>query len=185
MHAAAPLHRQIYEAWRGGILAGRFRHGDRVPSTRELASTLGVSRSTVTEAYDQLIAEGYLESAHGAGTFVCRELPDQWLRPHGSPANGSAPGAPVACRASARGLRMNRGIRSRRPFLPASSIYRMHGPLSTSSRFRSGAGCWPGTFEQTTPALFDYAAQAGGNERLRQSPPMWPAPARCAATRNR
>lgn len=76
-----PLHRQMYEQWRAGILTGRFQRGQRVPSTRELAATLSVSRSTVTEAYDQLVAEGYLDATHGSGTFVCRELPDEALRP--------------------------------------------------------------------------------------------------------
>ena len=76
-----PLHRQIYEQWRSGILTGRFRRGERVPSTRELAATLSVSRSTVTESYEQLIAEGYLDASQGSGTFVCHELPDEALRP--------------------------------------------------------------------------------------------------------
>jgi GntR family transcriptional regulator / MocR family aminotransferase len=78
--SVVPLQKQIYEEWRRGILGGRFRGADRVPSTRDLARTLGVARSTVTAAYDQLIAEGYLEAAHGSGTFVCRELPDDLLR---------------------------------------------------------------------------------------------------------
>src|SRR5689334_3949511 len=71
-----PLHRQIYEHWRDGILAARSRGGDKAPSTRELADTLKLSRATITAAYDQLIAEGYFDATHGAGTFVCRELPD-------------------------------------------------------------------------------------------------------------
>jgi GntR family transcriptional regulator/MocR family aminotransferase len=75
-----PLQKQIYDEWRRGILSGRFRGAERVPSTRDLARTLGVARSTVTAAYEQLIAEGYLETAHGSGTFVCRELPDDLLR---------------------------------------------------------------------------------------------------------
>ena len=74
-----PLHRQIYEAWRRGILAGRFRQGDRVPSTRELAQALRVSRSTVTQAYEQLFAEGYLETQHGSGTFVRGDLHERTL----------------------------------------------------------------------------------------------------------
>lgn len=74
-----PLHRQIYESWRRGILRGRFAGGSRLPSTRELAATLQVSRSTVTQAYEQLIAEGYLQTAHGSGTFVCRVLPEKLL----------------------------------------------------------------------------------------------------------
>lgn len=76
-----PLHRQIYEAWRGGILTGRFRKGDRVPSSRELAAALRISRSTVTQAYEQLFAEGYLQTAHGSGTFVSGELHDHALLP--------------------------------------------------------------------------------------------------------
>jgi GntR family transcriptional regulator/MocR family aminotransferase len=83
-----PLHRQIYEEWRRGILAGRFRGGERIPSSRELAGMLAVSRATVTAAYDQLTAEGYLQSEHGSGTFVARDLPDESLRP---PARKAAP----------------------------------------------------------------------------------------------
>ncbi|HEX5230482.1 MAG TPA: winged helix-turn-helix domain-containing protein, partial [Bryobacteraceae bacterium] len=70
--SSTALHRQIYEQWRQGILSGRFRRAERVPSTRELCAELGVSRSTVTIAYEQLIAEGYLETSRGAGTYVCR-----------------------------------------------------------------------------------------------------------------
>jgi GntR family transcriptional regulator/MocR family aminotransferase len=79
--SSLPLHRQIYEAWRDGILAGRFAGGERVPSSRDLADSLGTSRSTVTQAYEQLVAEGYLETARGAGTFVSAELPDELRRP--------------------------------------------------------------------------------------------------------
>src|SRR3954453_7355633 len=78
--AGTPLHRKIYEEWREGILTGRFRRGERVPSSRELAATLGVARSTVTAAYEQLAAEGYFDSTRGSGTFVCRELPESLLR---------------------------------------------------------------------------------------------------------
>jgi GntR family transcriptional regulator/MocR family aminotransferase len=75
--ARLPLHRQIYDQWCEGILVGRFAPGTRLPSTRELADTLGVARSTVATAYDQLLAEGYLQASHGSGTFVSRELPDR------------------------------------------------------------------------------------------------------------
>jgi GntR family transcriptional regulator/MocR family aminotransferase len=79
--SATPLHRQIYDAWRGDILTGRFRRGERVPSTRELAAALKVARATVAQAYEQLLAEGYLHATRGSGTFVCRELPDELLQP--------------------------------------------------------------------------------------------------------
>src|SRR5580658_8914255 len=90
-----PLHRQIYEQWRKGILTGRFRQGNPVPSTRELAATLEVSRSTVTVAYEQLIAEGYLETAHGSGTFVCRELPSEPAGPRHRPAAAPLADTPI------------------------------------------------------------------------------------------
>jgi GntR family transcriptional regulator / MocR family aminotransferase len=75
--AREPLHRQIYDQWCEGILVGRFAPGTRIPSTRELADALRVARSTVATAYDQLLAEGYLQAAHGSGTYVSRELPDR------------------------------------------------------------------------------------------------------------
>lgn len=75
--APRPLHRQIYDAYRDAILSGRLRPGQRVPSTRGLASELGVSRIPVLGAYAQLIAEGYFESRIGAGTSVSLSLPDQ------------------------------------------------------------------------------------------------------------
>jgi GntR family transcriptional regulator/MocR family aminotransferase len=71
-----PLRRQIYDHWRTAILDRRAVPGDRVPSTRELAETLGVARATVTDAYEQLIAEGFFEASQGSGTFVCRQLPE-------------------------------------------------------------------------------------------------------------
>src|SRR5271169_4171036 len=72
------LHRQIYDAYRAAIVDGRLRRGQRIPSTRVLASEIGVSRFPVLGAYAQLLAEGYFESRVGAGTFVSSSLPDQW-----------------------------------------------------------------------------------------------------------
>jgi len=100
---ATPLHRQIYEQWRTGILGGRFSAGDRMPSTRELASALRVSRATIATAYDQLMAEGYLDTQHGSGTFVCRDLPDTPVRaPDRRPRRG-VPTRRSACRRSRAG----------------------------------------------------------------------------------
>ena len=61
---------RIYLALRAAVLDGRLASGDRVPATRDLAAQLGVARGTVTLAYDRLVAEGFLESRPGAGTFV-------------------------------------------------------------------------------------------------------------------
>lgn len=65
-----PLIRQIYKQLRTKILNGELSAGYRLPSTRSLAEDLEVSRNVVLEAYDQLLAEGYLEGQQGAGTFV-------------------------------------------------------------------------------------------------------------------
>jgi GntR family transcriptional regulator / MocR family aminotransferase len=71
------LHRQIYDAYRTTIVDGGLRPGQRIPSTRMLASELGISRFPVLNAYNQLFAEGYFESRVGAGTIVSKSLPDQ------------------------------------------------------------------------------------------------------------
>ena len=70
-----PLHRQAYRALRGAILSGRLAGGARLVSTRAMAAELGVSRNTVLQAYEQLIAEGYATSRGGSGTYVADALP--------------------------------------------------------------------------------------------------------------
>ncbi len=73
------LHRQVYEQIRTAILTGRVRSHQKLPASRQLATSLGVSRTTVTQSYDQLISEGYLHTKPGAGTFVCAQIPDSLL----------------------------------------------------------------------------------------------------------
>ncbi|MFD7436814.1 PLP-dependent aminotransferase family protein [Streptomyces sp. NPDC059861] len=71
--AAAPARargRSLQAALRSAVRAGRLAPGTRLPSSRDLAADLGVSRGLVTEAYEQLTAEGYLRSGRGAGTWV-------------------------------------------------------------------------------------------------------------------
>jgi len=75
--APKALHRQIYDAYRTAIIERNLRPGQRIPSTRVLASELDVSRFPVLNAYAQLLAEGYFESRVGAGTVVSSSLPDQ------------------------------------------------------------------------------------------------------------
>src|SRR5580698_5068997 len=73
-----PLHRQIYDEFRTMILERRLQPGQQIPSTRALADELGISRIPVLDAYSQLLAEGYIESRSGAGTFVKSSLSDQF-----------------------------------------------------------------------------------------------------------
>lgn len=75
----SPLHKQIYDGYRAAILRGDLGPGGQILSSREFASELRVSRFPVLNAYAQLIAEGYLESRVGAGTFVSASLPEQQM----------------------------------------------------------------------------------------------------------
>ncbi|MEN3259833.1 PLP-dependent aminotransferase family protein [Sodalis endosymbiont of Spalangia cameroni] len=70
------LNRRLYRAIRQGILEGVLRAGSRLPATRDLAQQLAISRNTVSTAYDQLQAEGYISTRAGSGTFVTAHLPD-------------------------------------------------------------------------------------------------------------
>ena len=81
--AAEPRHRQLYAQLRTAILTRRLAPGARLPSSRLFASELGCARGTVLLAFDQLIAEGYVRSAGGSGTFVADELPDDFLSVQG------------------------------------------------------------------------------------------------------
>src|SRR5450631_2897646 len=72
-----PVNRQIYQVIREAILSHMLPVGLQLPSSRDLARELGMSRNTVTYAYEQLIAEGYLETRTGAGTFIADTVPDQ------------------------------------------------------------------------------------------------------------
>ena len=65
-----PLYRQVYLGLREAILSGTLRGGEKLPSTRELADQLGISRTVVLLAYDQLLAEGFAVGRGGSGTYV-------------------------------------------------------------------------------------------------------------------
>jgi GntR family transcriptional regulator/MocR family aminotransferase len=73
--AATPLFRQLYAAVKNAVLCGALGPGMRLPPTRALCRLMGVSRQTVQNAWDQLLAEGYLAGTVGKGTFIAGELP--------------------------------------------------------------------------------------------------------------
>ena len=64
-----PMYLQIYEYIKNEILTGNLSHPGRLPSARSLAANLQVSRSTVDNAYEQLVAEGYVEAEEKRGFF--------------------------------------------------------------------------------------------------------------------
>lgn len=79
--AKTPMYRQLYDWFRKAITEGQMRRGQRLPSTRSLAAELKISRIPVSNAYEQLQAEGYLETFIGAGTRVASSIPDDAQSP--------------------------------------------------------------------------------------------------------
>lgn len=71
-----PLYSQLYETLRGAIVNGELPRSTRLPSTRDLADGLDISRNTAIKAFDQLRSEGYLDSQVGSGTYVAEQLPE-------------------------------------------------------------------------------------------------------------
>src|SRR6266516_4090991 len=81
--ADEPLHEQLYRQIRDELTSASFNNNSsRLPSSRELAADLGVSRFTVNVAFSRLHAEGYLQSRIGSGTFVAEPLPETFLSAH-------------------------------------------------------------------------------------------------------
>lgn len=146
-----PLHRQIYDGIRRAILDGLLRPHQRVPSTRVLATDLGVSRLPVLAAYDQLLHEGYLQGRVGSGTFVNTALPDETFRAipavrrehHPVPARHTRPTVPRA--------RDDGGLRPFRMSLPALDEF----PHRTWARLVARRA------RSLTPAHMAYSDPAG------------------------
>jgi GntR family transcriptional regulator/MocR family aminotransferase len=81
MTSETPLLQQVYQLLRGAILSHALAPGSRLPSTRQLADRLGVSRTSVLSAYNQLLAEGYVEGRAGSGTYVTQDIPQPPMVP--------------------------------------------------------------------------------------------------------
>lgn len=75
------LQRAVYQQLKDAILHGRLSARERLPATRELAARLGVGRNTILAAYEQLLAEGFLEARVGDGTYVAASFPAAASRP--------------------------------------------------------------------------------------------------------
>ncbi|SQA98896.1 HTH-type transcriptional regulatory protein gabR [Cedecea neteri] len=88
---------QLAKALKNAIHKGELKSGDLLPSTRVLAGALNVARGTVLEAFEQLVAEGFLESKHGSGTRVAY-APES---PQPIPAARSATAIPLSAQAQA------------------------------------------------------------------------------------
>lgn len=157
LHGEAPLHRQIYDQLRQGILAGRLGPGQRLPASRTLAKSLGLSRTTVIQAYDQLIAEGYLHTRPGAGTYVGDQLPEALLT---AAAPEVSAAAPREITLSAYGQRVAQAVSFQRAKPPRISFRYGHPALDLfpMERWRRllSARC-----RRAAPASLGYAEPLG------------------------
>ncbi|WEY41966.1 aminotransferase class I/II-fold pyridoxal phosphate-dependent enzyme [Paraburkholderia sp. SUR17] len=102
-----PMYRQVLRLMQQAILTGQLAPGTKLPSSRTLATDLGIARNTVLHVYDQLTAEGYVISTTGSGTYVADTRPDKAAvnvrreqGTAGGPASASGSTAPAAGTAS-------------------------------------------------------------------------------------
>ena len=173
-----PRHRRLYESIRKAILSHHLPVGAKLPSTRDLAKDLGLSRNTVLTAFEQLLAEGYVKAQTGSGTFVADTFPDTQAEvasstapaPDDEPARGPALAAPPPAR-EAHALLSTRGIRLTRiaagshfeiqPFAPGDPDFSIF-PFKLWQRLQNKY------WRDARPELLDYGS-AGGYLPLRRA----------------
>jgi GntR family transcriptional regulator/MocR family aminotransferase len=156
-----PRYRILYEAVRRAILSQQLIPGARLPSTRELARDLGLSRNTVLSTFEALLAEGYIVARTGSGTFVAHAAapPKGRGRKAADPArsaSGSVRAGPEAL--SRRGSRLARFQGGRRleilPMCGAEADFTLF-PLKQWQRLQSRQ------LRQGHLELLDYATKGG------------------------
>ena len=168
--AGPPLHQQVYDGYREAILRGDLRPGQKIPSSRELASQIQISRFPVLHAYAQLLAEGYFDSQVGSGTFISATLPEQMMS-----SDRHANGRPA--------ILSGRRTVSRRTMLYPQFEWDAHlrgwAPLgcislpSTSSRFKSGLRLWRVTAGILMRARFTTSIHSAPSAFVRKYAPTF------------
>lgn len=174
----APRHRRLYESIRRAILAHHLPVGAKLPSTRDLAKDLGLSRNTVLTAFEQLLAEGYVEAQTGSGTFVADTFPDlraesgasaaappEPVSPNGPASAEPAAARPIHAQLSTRGIRLTRVAAGShfeiQPFAPGEPDFSVF-PFKLWQRLQNKY------WRDARPELLDYGS-AGGYLPLRRA----------------
>jgi GntR family transcriptional regulator/MocR family aminotransferase len=147
---AQGLARQLYQALRERILDGRLTGGTRLPASRDLAALLGISRNSVTRAFDQLYAEGYVEGRVGAGTYVAELAAVVRLAP---PASAGAIASAALQRLASHHLNppLQGPPRAFRVGVPAFDLFPFETWARLSARF----------WRRPSPAYLGYGDPAG------------------------
>ncbi|CAN7570548.1 PLP-dependent aminotransferase family protein [Rhizobium sp. LjRoot30] len=155
---ALPKFRQVQDQLRLAILHGHLRTGTRLPSSRILATELGLSRQTVVRVLENLRAEGYLDTRQGDGTYVSATLPHRQGKVF-RPTNEAQPPDVVPARLSrignlARNVSANIGRVERKPFLP-------NAPALDRFPFAVWRKCWNVVTRGGKTANMGYGDVAG------------------------
>lgn len=116
-----PLYVQLRDQLRALVFTGELRTGDRIPASRELATHLGVHRTTVANAYAELEAEGLIQGHVGRGTFISAPSVKQFTPPPRTNGNGNGHGA-LRWEALFADERGDEGLSRLMPVVPAGTI---------------------------------------------------------------
>ena len=164
----SPLHMQVCDSLRRAITEGQLAAGTQLPSSRDLAELIQVSRNTVLNALDQLIAEGYLETHERQGTFVTSQLPEGFLHsPQGQAARPAEHPEPL--RLSAHGQRMA-GVKPHQIRQGnAHNIFTNGIPALDHFPFELWAKLTARHYRYSPVSLFDETIPAAGYEPLREA----------------
>ena len=163
------LQRQLCENLRRLILTGKLLPSQRLPSTRELATSLGISRNTAIESYEQLKSEGYLQTIAGSGTFVCQQLPDDLGQPLPATEDSKTVERSTQPQLSIYGA----SLTDTEPFtswLPESPINFCYGrPALDQVPLKQWSRLWSRYCRMANRAMLDYAPDSLGYQPLREA----------------
>ncbi|ASC72583.1 PLP-dependent aminotransferase family protein [Halomicronema hongdechloris C2206] len=165
-NSTIPLYQQLAEELRGAVLQKRLKPNQQLPPSRLLAQSLDISRVTVTQSYDQLVSEGYLETRKGSGTFVCAQLPEDYLQIEPIAQNSSPSSAPT--RLSQFGTQLLAGQALEGPCPQSAINFRYGNPASELFPM----DLWRRLLTRhcsTSSSLMNYSADAAGYLPLRQA----------------
>lgn len=165
---ARGLARQLYQALRERILDGRLPGGARLPASRDLAGLLGISRNTVTRAFDQLYAEGYVAGRIGAGTYVAElagvvRPPPRVATPGVMTPSVATPGVAASPAPSSALQRLEQHYLSK-PLEGAPRAFRVGVPAFDLFPFETWARLSARFWRKPSPARLGYGDPAGDGQ---------------------